>query len=60
MGDSIGVARAAMASGAEEALAAIRDHLQRIRFGSIALTIHDGRIVQLDVTEKRRIAASPV
>ena len=46
-------------SGPEEALAAIRDCLQKIRFGSIALTIHDGRIVQLDVTEKRRLTASP-
>lgn len=30
--------------------------LHRIRFGSIAITVHDGRIVQLDVTEKRRLA----
>lgn len=41
----------------DEALAAIRDCLQTIRFGSIALTIHDGRIVQLDVTEKKRLLA---
>lgn len=40
----------------EEALAAIREYLSRIHFGSIALTIHDGRIVQMDVTEKRRLA----
>ena len=46
-------------AGPEEALAAIRDYLKTIRFGSIALTIHDGRIVQLDVTEKRRLAARP-
>ena len=39
----------------EEALATIRDYLRRVRFGSIALTIHDGRIVQLDLTEKRRL-----
>lgn len=39
----------------EDALAAIRDCLQRIRFGSIAVTIHEGRVVQLDVTEKRRL-----
>ncbi len=41
---------------AEDALAAIRDYLDRLRFGSIAITVHDGRIVQLDVTEKRRLA----
>lgn len=39
----------------QDALAAIREHLERIRFGSIAITVHDGRIVQLDVTEKTRI-----
>ena len=40
----------------EDALAAIRDYLARLRFGSIAITVHEGRIVQLDVTEKRRLA----
>ncbi|GAA4811073.1 hypothetical protein GCM10023232_02790 [Sphingosinicella ginsenosidimutans] len=41
----------------EEVLAAIREQLARIHFGSIALTIHDGQVVQLDVTEKRRLFA---
>lgn len=41
---------------AEAALATIREYLENVRFGSIALTIHDGRIVQLEVTEKRRFA----
>ena len=41
---------------AEDALAAIREYLRSLRFGSIAITVHDGRIVQLDVTEKRRLA----
>ena len=41
---------------AENALATIREQLSRLRFGSIAITVHDGRIVQLDVTEKRRLA----
>jgi hypothetical protein len=40
----------------EDALAAVRDYLQKLRFGSIAITVHDGRIVQFDVTEKRRLA----
>lgn len=40
----------------DDALSAIRDHLLKLRFGSIAITIHEGRIVQLDVTEKRRLA----
>jgi hypothetical protein len=41
----------------DDALAEVRQMLERIRFGSIALTIHEGRIVQLDVTEKRRLTA---
>ena len=40
----------------EEAIAAIRVSLHRLRFGSIAITVHEGRIVQLDITEKRRMA----
>ncbi len=40
----------------DAALATIRDCLENVRFGSIALTIHDGRIVQLEVTEKKRLA----
>jgi hypothetical protein len=39
----------------DDTLAAIREYLQNIRFGSIALTIHDGKVVQLEVTEKRRL-----
>ena len=38
-----------------DTLQIIREHLERIRFGQIALTIHDGRVVQLDVTEKQRL-----
>jgi len=48
--------RGVAAASVEAALATIRDHLETIRFGSIALTIHEGRIVQLEVTEKRRFA----
>ena len=37
-----------------EAIELLRQSLDRIRFGSIQLTVHDGRLVQLDITEKRR------
>ena len=30
--------------------------LKRIRHGSIHLVIHEGRVVQLEITEKRRTA----
>jgi hypothetical protein len=41
----------------EPALAALREALERMRFGTIALTVHDGRVVQLEITEKRRFGA---
>jgi hypothetical protein len=28
--------------------------LGRLRFGAIQLTVHDGKLVQIDVTERRR------
>jgi hypothetical protein len=41
---------------ADRVLALIREQLDRIRFGSIALSIHDGRVVQLEIIEKKRLA----
>jgi hypothetical protein len=38
-------------------LSALEAALSHLSFGSIMLTIHDGRIVQMDVTEKRRFQA---
>lgn len=40
---------------ADDALSVIADSLRRIRFGSIAVTVHEGKVVQLDITEKRRL-----
>jgi len=36
------------------ALAAVAEAVGRLRYGAIQLTVHDGRIVQLDVTERQR------
>ena len=36
------------------ALQAVADALGKLRFGAIQLTVHDGRVVQLDVTERQR------
>ena len=47
---------AAACGDSDRALAAVRQYLQNLRFGTIALVVHDGRVVQLDVTEKRRLA----
>jgi hypothetical protein len=41
----------------EPVLAALGEALERLRFGAIALTVHDGRIVQMEITEKRRFDA---
>jgi len=39
----------------EASLASIREALLTLRYGSIMVTVHDGRIVQIDVTERRRL-----
>lgn len=36
-------------------LARIREALGRIEYGTISLTVHNARVVQLDITEKRRL-----
>jgi hypothetical protein len=35
----------------------IADALARLRFGSIQLTVHEGKLVQMEVTEKTRLPA---
>ena len=32
----------------------IAEALERLRFGTIQITIHDGKTMQVDVTERRR------
>ncbi len=39
----------------EESLASVREALSGLKFGTIALTVHEGRVVQIDVTEKKRL-----
>jgi hypothetical protein len=39
---------------AQIALDAAAQALGRLRYGTIELTVHDGRVVQLDVTERQR------
>jgi hypothetical protein len=35
----------------------VRQSLETLRFGAIQLTVHEGRLVQVDITEKRRFAS---
>ncbi|MGQ0277542.1 YezD family protein [Sphingopyxis sp. Q841] len=36
------------------AVQAVLDALEKLRFGAIQLTVHEGRLVQVDVTERHR------
>ncbi len=38
-----------------ESLNSVREALEGLRFGNVSLTVHEGRVVQIDVTEKKRI-----
>ena len=42
----------------EESLASVREALLGIKFGNVSLTIHEGRVVQIDVTEKKRLKSN--
>ena len=37
-----------------EPLRIVAEALERVRFGVIQLTVHDGKLMQVDVTERRR------
>ena len=39
----------------EESINSVREALLGLRYGQISLTIHEGRVVQIDVTEKKRL-----
>jgi hypothetical protein len=41
---------------ASEVIGLIRQGLAGVRFGSLALTIHEGKVTQLEITEKKRFA----
>lgn len=44
------------ASPGPEILQRLSAEMARLRFGAIQLTIHEGRLVQMDVTEKHRFS----
>ena len=43
-------------STARQTLESVVEALERVRYGAIQITIHDGRPVQIDVTERRRFS----
>jgi hypothetical protein len=51
-----GNASAAPVEAAERAvLREVLDAMRRVRHGSVSLSLQDGRVVQIDVTEKKRL-----
>lgn len=38
-----------------DALALVSEALGRLRYGAIQLTVHDGKVMQIDVTERKRL-----
>lgn len=41
----------------DEAMRLVREKAASVRFGTITLTIHEGRLTQLEVSEKRRFGS---
>ena len=39
----------------EESISNVHEALSGLKFGNVSLTVHEGRVVQIDVTEKKRL-----
>ncbi|MBL8649431.1 MAG: YezD family protein [Sphingopyxis sp.] len=42
------------AEATSRAVQTVLDALEKLRFGAIQLTVHEGKLVQVDVTERHR------
>lgn len=40
-----------------EAIQSVLDALEQLKFGAIQLTVHEGKLVQVDVTERKRFTS---
>lgn len=47
------------ASAAPDWIALVREKVERLRYGVVQLVVHDGRVTQIECTEKTRLPASP-
>lgn len=43
-------------SSESDPIQTVREALSQLRFGAIQLVVHEGKLVQMDITEKRRFA----
>jgi hypothetical protein len=41
---------------ASEPIRSVLEALAKLRFGAIQLTVHEGRLVQVDITERKRFS----
>jgi hypothetical protein len=48
---------AALASEQPEWIALVREKVESLRFGVVQLIVHDGRVTQIERTEKTRLTA---
>lgn len=46
------------ASATPDWIALVRDKVERLRYGVVQLVVHDGRVTQIECTEKTRLPAS--
>jgi hypothetical protein len=42
-----------------EWLALVREKVEHLRFGVVQLVVHDGRVTQIECTEKTRLPSTP-
>lgn len=45
------------AASTADPISFIRDALSRLKFGTVHVTVHEGKLVQIDVTERNRFAS---
>ena len=46
-------------SASPEWLALVREKVEHLRFGLVQLVVHEGRVTQIECTEKVRLPATP-
>jgi hypothetical protein len=47
-------------SSEPEWLHLVREHVEKLRYGVVQLVVHDGRVMQIELTEKVRLPAKGV
>ncbi|MGM9949176.1 MAG: DUF2292 domain-containing protein [Lysinibacillus sp.] len=47
-----------MAATKDAIVEKLLEDIQKIQYGSVVITLHEGEITQVDITEKKRFAAS--